>query len=315
MLKWISLLATVITWPLIAFGAIVRLKGAGLACPDWPLCYGQVIPPPGFEILLEVGHRFVAVVLGLCIILMVWVSFRNKSYNQYKTIMASCLGLVLFQGFLGGLTVIYQLWPPIVVAHLIGGNLLLAVLVYSTYRLFVEDEQVFTRKAWKNTKILKQSSILGIILLLIIISGGANSSTYSGYACEAFPGCHATSPFSFVTEKSTIDGEQLIPDEVEPGFFPFFQNEWIHMIHRLIAIIGGFYLIFIVVRNFITHPKSLHRWVGIAILVGVSLEIVVGILNAIYRVPVPVSALHTAIASSLVVFLSLSFAKSFRERD
>ena len=97
MFKWLSLFSTLLTWPLIAFGAFVRLKGAGLACPDWPFCYGQILPPPGLDIALEVGHRFVATILGCCIIGMTLVAYFNRRYPQYRLLALSSLILVCVQ--------------------------------------------------------------------------------------------------------------------------------------------------------------------------------------------------------------------------
>ena len=102
-MKWLALGSAILTWPLISFGAFVRLKGAGLACPDWPLCYGQLIPPPGYEIALEVGHRFVATLLGMLIVWMVILAFSRPHYREYRSLSLVCLVMVVIQGILGGL--------------------------------------------------------------------------------------------------------------------------------------------------------------------------------------------------------------------
>ena len=135
-MKWLALGSAILTWPLISFGAFVRLKGAGLACPDWPLCYGQLIPPPGYEIALEVGHRFIATLLGMLIVLMVILAFSRPHYREYRNLSLVCLVMVLIQGILGGLTVTMLLNPYIVTGHLIGGNLTFALLVYFAWKTF-----------------------------------------------------------------------------------------------------------------------------------------------------------------------------------
>ena len=129
-LKWLCFSAALLTWPLIPYGAFVRLKNAGLSCPDWPLCYGQLLPPAGYEIALETGHRFVAVLLGLLIITIAIASFIQRSNIQIRGLALFSLVLVCIQGLIGALTVTMTLWPPIVTLHLIGGNLLFGVLVY-----------------------------------------------------------------------------------------------------------------------------------------------------------------------------------------
>ena len=129
-LKWLCFSAALLTGPLIPYGAFVRLKNAGLSCPDWPLCYGQLLPPAGYEIALETSHRFVAALLGLLIITITFVSFRQHSNYYIWGLALFSLVLVCIQGFIGALTVTMTLWPPIVTLHLIGGNLLFGVLVY-----------------------------------------------------------------------------------------------------------------------------------------------------------------------------------------
>ena len=129
-LKWLCFSAALLTLPLIPYGAFVRLKNAGLSCPDWPLCYGQLFPPAGYEIALETGHRLVAALLGLLIITITLVSFRQHSKYHIRVLALFSLVLVCIQGIIGALTVTFVLWPPIVTLHLILCNLLFGVLVF-----------------------------------------------------------------------------------------------------------------------------------------------------------------------------------------
>src|SRR5688500_5749812 len=53
-------LLAAITWALIVLGALVRAHGAGLACPGWPLCFGQLVPEMDLRVAFEYSHRLLA---------------------------------------------------------------------------------------------------------------------------------------------------------------------------------------------------------------------------------------------------------------
>ena len=320
-LKWLCFSAALLTWPLIPFGAFVRLKNAGLSCPDWPLCYGQFIPPAGYEIALETGHRFVAVLLGLLIITIAIASFIQRSNIQIRGLALFSLVLVCIQGLIGALTVTMTLWPPIVTLHLIGGNLLFGVLVYLARISFSLDRIENSVVADSVIKVFQAEpgmrlrvGLMIALLFLIIASGGYNSSTYSGLHCEAFPGCHEGSYFSFgmsgtdISKLTGIRGNilQPAPEEYQGRFLPEFRNEWIHMLHRFIAVFGGMAL---VIMSWVWLKNRFGFKIINNFIVGlILLEIIVGVLNSVLRVPVPISALHTAIAATLTGLMFFAFA-------
>ena len=118
-LVWKLCLATLI---LMAIGSATRVMNAGLACPDWPLCYGTLVPTKqmNLQVFLEWFHRLDAAFIGIgAIALVVGCWWNRNSLPKWLPWSATfALGLILFQGVLGGLTVTEMLRFDIVTAHL-----------------------------------------------------------------------------------------------------------------------------------------------------------------------------------------------------
>ena len=102
---------------LIFAGGMVTSTGSGLAVPDWPLSYGQVMPPMVGGIFYEHGHRLIATLVGMLTIgLAVWLQRRDPR-SWVRKLGWAALGAVCLQGLLGGLTVIFMLPTAISVSH------------------------------------------------------------------------------------------------------------------------------------------------------------------------------------------------------
>ncbi len=118
-LVWKMCVATLI---LMAIGSATRVMNAGLACPDWPLCYGELVPTQqmNFQVFLEWFHRLDAALIGISAIALAILSWWHRRLLPTWLPWAStfALFLIVFQGILGGLTVTQLLRFDIVTAHL-----------------------------------------------------------------------------------------------------------------------------------------------------------------------------------------------------
>ena len=110
----------------------------GLACPDWPLCYGSLLPgrQMNVQVFLEWFHRLDAFVVGVALLMMTLASFlwRRQLPGWLPGLSAILVVLVASQGVLGALTVLQLLPSGVVMAHL-GMALTLLVLLPSPFVL------------------------------------------------------------------------------------------------------------------------------------------------------------------------------------
>tara|TARA_B100001167_G_scaffold180476_1_gene136818 strand:- start:273 stop:713 length:441 start_codon:yes stop_codon:yes gene_type:complete len=124
---------------LIVLGGITTQSGSGMACPDWPLCFGELLPNLTTTVLIEMSHRYMAMIVGLLITATFILAVRN--YRNSKILLfssAMSFLLVGLQGYIGMLTVTSILDPVIVTLHLalstalFGFSLITAILALKT---------------------------------------------------------------------------------------------------------------------------------------------------------------------------------------
>ena len=124
---------------LVVIGGATRVMEAGLACPDWPLCYGSFLPSGqmNLQVFLEWFHRLDAFLVGIALLVVATASILKRQSLPRWLPWLSCLLVVLvaFQGGLGALTVLQLLPSGIVMAHLAMALTLLALLSGLTQRL------------------------------------------------------------------------------------------------------------------------------------------------------------------------------------
>ncbi len=123
-----ALCTAFVSFLLIVAGGLVTSTGSGLAVPDWPLSYGTLFPPMVGGIRFEHSHRMIASVVGLLtLILTLWL-LKSEHRVYVRRLSLFAFGLVVFQGILGGLTVLWQLPTPVSVAHACMGQTFFATM-------------------------------------------------------------------------------------------------------------------------------------------------------------------------------------------
>lgn len=193
-----ALATALATFVLLLIGGIVHGTGSSLACPDWPTCFGSFFPEMKGNVLVEHGHRLVASAVGLfTIVLAVLLSF-DKGRRRLFHLGLFAVGLVCFQGLLGGLTVIYRLPTLISAAHLATSMLFFSLLVAIaclTRPTGAAKGSASTPSAWP----ARQSVSPGAHTLLLLTTlltyaqialGGLVRHTGAGLACLDLPLCH-----------------------------------------------------------------------------------------------------------------------------
>tara|TARA_Y100001968_G_C19274573_1_gene676042 strand:+ start:96 stop:1022 length:927 start_codon:yes stop_codon:yes gene_type:complete len=169
---------------LVVIGGATRVMEAGLACPDWPLCYGSLLPgrQMNLQVFLEWFHRLDAFFVGIVLITQFFLSLIwAKSLPKWLPWIYGLLTLlVAFQGFLGAITVLQLLPSIVVVAHLAVALTLVAIMSGVAQQLLSPGKSILPR--WlRSLGFLSLFSIIGQSLL-----GSRVATSWAAQRCLSF---------------------------------------------------------------------------------------------------------------------------------
>ena len=249
---------------LIFLGGLVTSTQSGLSVPDWPTTYGwNMFTFPYSKwvggIFFEHSHRLVASFVGfLTVVLTLW-AWLGERRAWVKWLSAAALGVVILQGVLGGLTVLFLLPAPISTLH---------ACLAQTFFCLVISVAVFTSPQWKRGLPLIQSHAESIpvpVLCAItttavyfqLILGALMRHTNAGLAIPDFP----------------LAFGQIIP--------PFSSNKVvIHFAHRIGAVIVATMIVWTFIR--IARSYSEHSLLfrpALVMLALVTIQLTLGALT------------------------------------
>ena len=280
----LGLATTALMFGLMVVGSVVRTTGSGLACPDWPLCHGHLIPPLEPHVLIEWFHRLLALVVGLGLLATLVFTLARPTLRARLTGLAVlALGLYVMQALLGALTVWKLLSPTMVSSHLA-----VAMLLFSTFLTYtlVADHEAHPEPApgARASGLLPLTVFVTLLAYAQSLLGGIVSSTGAGAAATDWP---------------TVNGQWLPPMTGLVG---------LHAMHRL----TGYTLaiaVWITAACLRHTPDPAVRAGSRAAALLVLAQIGLGVMNVLLGVPWWVTALHIANA---IAILGLMVATTFR---
>lgn len=253
--------AVVAVFFLMTLGNVVSATGSGLACPDWPLCHGSLIPPLRLGVLIEYSHRLAALAATVLIVATTVLALRGSRAPGVRRLAWLLPALLAVQIALGGITVLLKLPHLISTAHLVNALLILAGLIVlarglqSAAPARVGDER------------LRRLARVGLIVLLVQLAlGGYVRHSGAGLACPDFPLCSG----------------DLLPTQWLAG---------VHWVHRWLGVL----LLGLFVHVAVTGRTTATRLV--AALAG--LQVALGIATVLLQLTPIVRATHAAVGYSI----------------
>jgi cytochrome c oxidase assembly protein subunit 15 len=311
----LAMLAAIVALCVIVLGAWVRLSHAGLGCPDWPGCYGQItwpeasheieaanqaFPERPFESTKawrEMVHRYLAGILMLLVFAITWMTWRDPAARKSLKLLSSGLVLmIIFQALLGMWTVTLKVMPVIVMAHLLGGLISFSLILWIVFSSKANNGAGADRRSRS-----MRGAIIGAIMVLgmQIALGSWTSANYAALACPDVPMCTGQWwPDANFSEGFVLWREVGV--DYEGGILDHPSRVAVHLTHRIGAVVT--LLVMLVLAWRLIKIPQLQTG-GRLLVVLVLAQFTLGVLNIALFLPLLNAVAHNAGAVLLLATL------------
>ncbi len=291
-------LTILFSYALIVLGAVVRATDSGIACPDWPRCYGVwLLTPSAFaaipetaysygQVMLEWTHRLIAgfVVGPLVVALTIWAFRLRAEARALAPLTVAALVLVVVQAGLGGFTVLDRNSPWSVAVHLTVALVFLAVLI----RVLLAARPGVTAPADALPQhIGTVTGVAALAALATMASGAMMAKSGASLACASWPLCNET----------------LLPDLADPLVLA-------NVAHRLLALTTALLIgaLFVVGRARRAVAPGFHRDLTVAAAL-VAIEVVFGATVVLLLMPLWIAIVHQAVGILVFAILAAAYLR------
>ncbi|RLL45206.1 heme A synthase [Oceanobacillus piezotolerans] len=286
-LKYLSVIATICMLFLLLGGALVTKTGSADGCGNsWPLCEGEVLPSiVTIEMAIELSHRLVTGVVGIVVLLLAILAWRNLgNIREVKFLAFLSVFFIVVQALVGAAAVVWGQNDFVLATHFGISLISFASVFLLTLLIFEIDKKWDTKTLLIKKKHRIEIYALTIYTLLVVYTGALVRHTESNLVCGSWPFCNNSDPFAFSD---------------------YYLQQWIQMGHRLSAGMLFIWTLILTIRMIKYYKSSkVMVWSWAITISLISFQVILGALIIFTLLNLGIALLHALVVSCYFGMLS-----------